>query len=222
MLKIKVFSRTSILFVIIAGAIINFTTYQLTQDYAGPITAICIALICTWILAQNKMGWSDFGLRKMEKPIRLLWQVPMTFVLTILAAAGSSYLFSMVFGDPIPDQSRFEGMEGNLPMFIKWVLISWVVGAFLEEMIFRGFVLNVVEELMENFKYPTTVAVLSQGFLFGLVHFYNRGIVGALIIFSISLVLGFLYIKFRRNLWPLILAHGIMNMLSFIGEYMGN
>ncbi|MCP4977575.1 MAG: CPBP family intramembrane metalloprotease [Maribacter sp.] len=219
MLRVKVFSKTSILLVIMSGAIINFLVYRFTPDYSGPITATCLTAICTWILIHNKMRWSDLGLRKMDKPIKLVWQVPIAFVLMVLVAAGSNALISMIFGETVLSQSRFEGMEGNLPMFIKWVLISWVVGAFMEEMIFRGFILNIIEKLIHNTKYAIIVAILFQGFLFGLVHFYNRGIVGALVIFNLSIVLGILYVKFNRNLWPLILAHGIMNMLSFVGEY---
>lgn len=212
---------TSLIIVISFGAVVNFLVYQFQPDLAGPITASSLMLVSSILLYNDGLRWSDLGLRKMRKPYRLIWQVPTTFILTLAAALIGNFLFSSVFGEVVPYQTRFEGMEGNVMMFIKWVVIGWIVGGFFEELIFRGFLLHYFEKVFESNKYATLIAVLAQGFIFGLVHFYNRGIVGALSIFIVSLVLGSLYLKFKRNLWPLILAHGIMDTLSFLEEFLG-
>jgi membrane protease YdiL (CAAX protease family) len=88
-------------------------------------------------------------------------------------------------------------------------------------MIFRGFLFGHIEKIFGYFRWATAVAVIGQAFLFcGLVHFYNRGLVGGLTIFCVGLVLGVLYIKLGRNLWPLILAHGIIDTLSFLEDFL--
>ncbi len=111
-------------------------------------------------------------------------------------------------------------MAGNVPMFLMWVAYGWIVGGFMEEMIFRGFILHHVLKIFEGSRSKFFIAVFSQAFLFGLVHFYNRGIIGGLMILIAGLVIGFLYLRFGKNLWPVILAHGIMDTLSFLEDFL--
>ena len=150
-----------------------------------------------------------------------LGRVPLVMVLVIGTAVAVGNLGGLVLPVVEADQSRFEGMAGNLPLFMTWLTISWVAGAFGEEMIFRAFLLNRFEAVFENLPYPTILAVLAQGAIFGGAHLYNRGILAALVIFSVGSVLGLLYIKFGRNLWPTILGHGFNNSMSFIARFFG-
>jgi membrane protease YdiL (CAAX protease family) len=221
MLKSQTILLKNILTIILSGILLNWLTYQLAPDYSGPITATLLVIICTIIIRKSKEKWTDYGLIQVEKPVTLLWKVPLIMILTIAAGVIASKVFSSIFESSAIAQSRFEGMEGNLTMFLTWVVIGWVVGGFFEEMIFRGFLLNNFEKLFGKTQRATILAVLSQAFLFGLVHFYNRGIVGGLTIFVVAIVLGFLYIRLGRNLWPLIIAHGIIDTLSFLEDFLG-
>lgn len=207
--------------VVIFAALVNWVSYQFYPDYSGPITATLTVLLCTTLLWRNHQKWSDLGLRRLENPSKLLWQVPLVLVSSIAALAITNQLLSLLIEIPAPvQQSRFEGMAGNVPMFLMWVAYGWIVGGFMEEMIFRGFILNHVLKIFEGSKSKVYIAVFSQAFLFGLVHFYNRGIFGALMILIAGMVIGFLYIKFGKNLWPMILAHGIMDTLSFLEDFL--
>ncbi len=207
--------------VVFFGAIINWWSYQILPNFSGPITATLVVLLCTFLLRKNSTKWTDFGLSKVERPIKLLWQVPLVMVLTIAAGILANLLFSSLFEIQSISQSRFEELEGNLPLFLMWSTIGWIVGGFMEEMIFRGFLLGHFEKLFIGHNWAIIAAVCLQAFLFGVIHFYNRGIVGGLTIFVVGLVLGLLYIKLGRNLWPLILAHGIIDTLSFLEDYLG-
>jgi membrane protease YdiL (CAAX protease family) len=64
------------------------------------------------------------------------------------------------------------------------------------------------------------MAVLLQAFLFGAVHVYNRGLFGLLVLGAVGAVLGIFYLVFHRNLWPVILAHGMGNTLGFLVRYL--
>ncbi|GMN09561.1 hypothetical protein MTsPCn9_16040 [Croceitalea sp. MTPC9] len=207
--------------VVLSGCFLNRLTYQFLPDYSGPITATILIILCTVLIKSSKQQWSEYGLLKPKKPLRLLWKVLLVMVLTIAAGVLASKVFGSLFDSNAIAQTRFEGMEGNIPMFVMWVVIGWVVGGFFEEMIFRGFLLNNFEKLFDRSKWATVLAIIAQAFLFGLVHFYNRGIVGGLTIFTVAIVLGILYIRFGRNLWPLIIAHGIIDTLSFLEDFMG-
>lgn len=218
----KIKPGISLVVVIVTGVLANWIIYSYTTDYAGPITAALLTTLCTVLLRINDSNWKELGFTKPKKTIRLIWQIPLILVSIYLIVGLYTYLFTEILGFDIPDQKRFDGMEGNLKMLIKWLIISWIVGAFMEEFIFRGFLINYMEKLLGSFRYSTAIAVITQAFLFATVHYYNRGLIGAISIFLLSSILGFYYIKFKRNLWPLILAHGIMNTLSFIADYLGS
>jgi membrane protease YdiL (CAAX protease family) len=221
MLKTLTKKSQNLLIVILSGGILNWLIYQFFPDYSGPITATLLFIVCTVLIKKSNGKWAEYGFLKPNKPVSLLWKAPMVMILTIVTGVLASKGFSWVFESNALAQTRFEGLEGNLPLFLLWVVIGWVVGGFFEEMIFRGFLLNNFEKLFGKNRNAITLAILSQAFIFGLAHFYNRGIVGGLTIFVVAIVLGILYIKFGRNLWPLIIAHGIIDTLSFLEDFLG-
>ncbi|UCG87589.1 MAG: CPBP family intramembrane metalloprotease, partial [Gemmatimonadota bacterium] len=134
------------------------------------------------------------------------------------AAAGAAALVGQYL--PSPDTSaRFGDLTGNLPATLWWIAIGWLIGGFAEEMIFRGFVLNRLEALLPQGVRGSVTAVILQAILFGAVHVYNRGLFGLLILGVVGAVLGTFYLVFRRNLWPVILAHGLGNTLGFVVRY---
>ena len=59
-----------------------------------------------------------------------------------------------------------------------------------------------------------------QAFLFGAVHVYYRGLYGLLVLGSFGAVMGVFCLVFRRNLWPLVLGHGLKNTLGFLAQYL--
>ena len=211
------------LFIVIGfSGLTNFISYKFVPDYSGPLTTVFTVIVATLVMSRRGIRWADFGLRRPKfRVIGLAWRVPLVMVLVIGTAVAVGNLGGLVLPVVEADQSRFEGMAGNLPLFMTWLTISWVAGAFGEEMIFRAFLLNRFEAVFENLPYPTILAVLAQGAIFGGAHLYNRGILAALVIFSVGSVLGLLYIKFGRNLWPTILGHGFNNSMSFIARFFG-
>jgi len=61
----------------------------------------------------------------------------------------------------------------------------------------------------------TILAVILQALIFGFRHSYDlsdRSIRVGLI----GLIMGIAYVKFGRNLWPLIIAHCVLNTMSMV------
>ena len=200
-------------------AALNVITLRITEPYAGPITASCTVALIAVLLRQRGMRWRDLGMRR---PSRLRWlfvQVPVVLVAWRAAAAGAAALAGQYL--PSPDTSaRFGDLAGNLPATLWWIAIGWLIGGFAEEMIFRGFVLNRLEALLPRGAQGSVLAVLLQALLFGAAHAYNRGLFGLLVLGTVGAVLGTFYLVFHRNLWPLILAHGLGNTLGFVVRYL--
>lgn len=76
----------------------------------------------------------------------------------------------------------------------------------LEELLDRGFLMNWIKRLFSMTSLATVIAVILQAVIFGFRHsndLSERSITVGLI----GLVMGIAYIKFGRNLWPLIIAY---------------
>jgi len=87
----------------------------------------------------------------------------------------------------------------------------------LEELLDRGFLINWFERLFSKTSFATTIAVLLQSMIFGFRHSYDIS-ERSITVGIIGLVMGIAYVKFGRNLWPLIIAHCILNTISMFGK----
>ncbi|UCC44917.1 MAG: CPBP family intramembrane metalloprotease [Candidatus Zixiibacteriota bacterium] len=197
---------------------LNWVTLGITESYAGPITASCAVVLITMLFWRRGMRWRDHGLRRPTRPRLLFAQVPVVLVAWLTISAVAAFLVGQYL--PKPDTSaRFGDLAGNIPGTLWWIGIAWLIGGFAEEMIFRGFLLNRLAALLPRGTLGSIMAVLLQAALFGAVHVYNRGLFGFLVLGAVGLVLGTSYLVLRRNLWPLILAHGLGNTLGFLARY---
>jgi len=200
-------------------ATLNLITLGITERYAGPITASCTVALITALMRHRGMRWCNLGMRRPSRPQWLFAQVPVVLVAWLAVSAGAAALAGQYL--PSPDTSaRFGNLAGNLPATLWWIAIAWLIGGFAEEMIFRGFILNRLEALLPRGARASVMAVFLQAFLFGAVHVYNRGLFGLLVLGAVGAVLGTFYLVFHRNLWPVILAHGLGNTLGFLVRYL--
>ena len=75
--------------------------------------------------------------------------------------------------------------------------------------------MNWIERMFSGTLVATILAVILQAVIFGFRHSYDlseRSITVGLI----GLAMGIGYVAFGRNLWPLILAHCLLNTMSMI------
>ena len=90
-----------------------------------------------------------------------------------------------------------------------------LIESFLEELLDRGFLLNWLERLFSKTSFATVIAVLLQAAIFGFRH-SNDLSERSITVGIIGLIMGIAYVKFGRNLWPLIIAHCILNTMSML------
>ncbi|MCX7552248.1 CPBP family intramembrane metalloprotease [Marinicella sp. S1101] len=110
--------------------------------------------------------------------------------------------------------SKFGELAGNWALFLTLIPFIWLQSA-LEEILDRGFLINWIERALASTWFATIMAVLVQAMIFGFRHSYDiseRSITVALI----GLAMGIGYVAFGRNLWPLIIAHCILNTMSML------
>jgi len=100
-------------------------------------------------------------------------------------------------------------------MIIPFILLE----SMLEELLDRGFLINWFERLFSKTSFATVIAVLLQAAIFGFRHSYDLSS-RSITVGIIGLIMGIAYVKFGRNLWPLIIAHCILNSMSMMERVM--
>lgn len=137
-----------------------------------------------------------FSLRRFN-PMLVLWG----FILVLITGIVIEPLLAL-FPDWLLDLVDSMGDYGG------WsILTLTVLAPVLEEMIFRGAILESVRA-----KKGTAAAILISAAVFGVIHLIPQQVVNA---FFIGLILGYIYIK-TGSLVPVIIIHALNNGLAFI------
>ncbi len=183
--------------------------------------AILLLFILAWVsLRLRHQRWRDVGL---TRPVNG-W---VTVGLGLLIGVGYQALDTVLIGPVLQrltgeavNLSQFAILRGNLTALIASLILSWTEAAFIEEMVFRGYLLNRLMDLLGRKRTGIVLALLVHAALFGLGHTY-QDLTGVLDTALAGLLIGFLYLRFRRNLWLPILVHGVIDTTGFLLIYFG-
>lgn len=113
------------------------------------------------------------------------------------------------------DYSLLENIRGNWKALLQWLVMVWLLVAFLEEAIFRGFLMT---ELGRAIGYSTGALVLNvvlTSTVFGLAHGY-QGRAGILSTGVVGAVLAVIFILSDFNLWLAIFTHGFIDTIGLV------
>jgi membrane protease YdiL (CAAX protease family) len=183
---------------------------------ATPYLLVAAALF----LWRRGPGWRAIGLRRPES-----W--PRTLVVAL--GLGAYQIPSLYFVEPViarltngelPDVSMFRSLVGDERLLLFWLAISWTLAAFMEEMVYRGWLVARIAELARFTPAGWVAAVMATSILFGLAHLY-QGASGVVATGLSGLIFGVAYLASGRNLWCAILAHGLMDTIGFVMIYFG-
>lgn len=94
-------------------------------------------------------------------------------------------------------------------------LLMWPCAAFGEELLFRGFLQNNVERALGGESWRNGLAAaFVVSLAFGAMHIPSQGYYGLVITGIVGFVLGVFYLAGKRSLFPVVLAHGLINSTS--------
>lgn len=119
-----------------------------------------------------------------------------------------------------PDYSQLKDIRGNLGLLLIFLVLSWTLAAFGEELCFRGFLMRRVAELLGDSRAAWIASLLLSSMLFGWGH-TEQGVSGWVQEGLSGLLLGVLFLLAGRNLVVPIAAHGVSNTLAFVVIYYG-
>jgi uncharacterized protein len=142
-----------------------------------------------------------------------VWAIGTFLVLILLLPAVLEPIVNALALQP-QNLGRLGDIQHDTARYLVMLIpIGWGTAAFGEELVFRGFLNTRVATAFGGGQAAIALSVIVQALLFGLVHAYlgPRGIMNAA---AIGLVTGGVYWANGRNLWPLIIAHGLVDSVS--------
>ncbi|WP_299315465.1 CPBP family intramembrane glutamic endopeptidase [uncultured Aquimarina sp.] len=186
----------------------------------GLFWSLTTLIIATWRMKVRNVSWKNLGLCKPESFKKTLF-----VAIGILIAIVLSIMAFEMIKDYLPfsleqknysenSASKFGNLKGNWLLFFT-IMPAVLLESMLEELLDRGFLINWFEKLFSQTTIATILAVILQALIFGFRHSYDlsdRSIRVGLI----GLIMGIAYVKFGRNLWPLIIAHCVLNTMSMV------
>ena len=205
------------------GCAWQFTKWVLYPAIGVPENAPMIlrpilGFLAAWaVLRWRGERWAGLGLRR---PTNVWIAIAATVGLYLTNMALSTWVVPLLaqWIAPIQQPSFLGYIRGNLGGFLTWLAIGWIVGGFIEELLFRGFFLNRIADLLGGTMPALVAGVLAQAVLFGMLHLYAGGF-AFLFATVFALANGVFYLTAGRNLWPLILVHGAWNSVQIWSVY---
>ena len=169
-------------------------------------------------------SWASIGLPAGSPTVGgAAWLIVKAMLVLIFAVAAflfGSVVMANLVGIPQPaDMTNYNFLQGNLPMLVLSLAGVYVVSSFGEEVVYRGFLISRLSSLFgTERKGGVAMAVLVSSLVFGLAH-YEWGAMGVGQTTCMGLALALAFVWGRRNLWPLVLAHGCMDTLLLVQMY---
>jgi membrane protease YdiL (CAAX protease family) len=117
-----------------------------------------------------------------------------------------------------PTLTAFRALKESRLKLIVGIVVAWILGGFLEEIVFRGIVLRLAGQALSAYAgawLATGIAVCIAACGAGLLHFY-QGRRAMVIITQLSVLFGMLFVASGYNLWSVILCHGLYDTVALI------
>ena len=190
----------------------------------GPLVnlGLIVTIAIFWVVSRARGStWSDFGLGRPKSWGRTLLLGVGVTVGIIVAFILLMPLIQLAFPNAPEDQSRFDILRGNLPNLILNVVAGWFTAGFLEELLWRGYLMNRLVDLQgKETKLAWAISLVGSAIVFGLGHTY-QGLGGVIKITTMGLLFGASFLTVRRNLWPVVFAHAVLDTIGWVQIYFG-
>ena len=172
---------------------------------SGPMSALSyglsMALTIVGVLIYRKLRRGEGRVFRLSlrgfNPMLILWG----FVLVLITGIVIEPVLNL-FPESFLELLNNMGANGG------WsVLMLAILAPVLEEILFRGILLEAVRE-----KYSSGRAIVVSALMFGVIHIIPQQVVNA---FVIGLILGFIYVR-TDSLWPVIIIHALNNAMAYV------
>ena len=155
---------------------------------------------------------ADIGLKK---PASWLQTIVLGIVMTAIIFMAIYFSEKAGFRR---DLSKFQAVQGNLELTIYGVCYAFIGAGLYEEFMFRGFLMQGLAMCFGASRGAWIAACIIQGALFGAAHAYQNPL-GIAITGTLGVLLGVIVLASGRNLWLVIIGHGLYDASRFVLFY---
>jgi membrane protease YdiL (CAAX protease family) len=117
-----------------------------------------------------------------------------------------------------PTLKIFHGLQQSKTKLVLGIIAAWILGGFLEELLFRGIILQWIQaKTAPTFPspLPALLGIVISALGAGAIHFY-QGLRATLIITQLSILFGLLFVVSGYSLWAVVLCHGLYDTIAFV------
>lgn len=186
------------------------------------ITFSTTLLLMLWLRWRGEL-LARFGLVR-PRLRDLGWGVALALVTIIADSLVSSVTTPLIVAwtgaNPHLAAQTFAALRGDLPLFLGILPFVWLFAAFGEEFLYRGYLLTRFSQVLGGGRLALALGIVGQAVLFGFAHWY-QGPAGMVPIGVVAVLTGIATTAWGRNLWPAIVAHGLVDTLGFTLLYLG-
>jgi len=174
-------------------------------------------------LLSNRLWTGSWRIAGFERPSS--WK---RVLLIALIAAALRIAVGVLVIEPItsrfwPPQvlpSGASDITGSLPNAMLALAIVWTFAAFGEEFGYRGYLTSRAAAIGRGSTCAYWLAVIAVSILFGYGHYF-KGPAGVLDSGVAGFILGAAFILSGRNLWAPVLAHGVIDTVAVVAQFLG-
>jgi uncharacterized protein len=175
------------------------------------VKVLLVGVGCGLVLLRGEK-LADIGLKKPENWTRTL----------IIGVGLAAIVFVAIYLSEKAgfrrDIGKFKDVHGNPELAFVAVFYALIGAGFYEEFTFRGFLMQSLAMLFGGSRGAWIAACVLQGALFGAAHAYQNPL-GIAITGTLGILMGLLVLVFGRNLWVVIIGHGVFDASRFVLFY---
>lgn len=201
---------------------IGFILFLVVFPHAVPLPFYSYAVICFLaiflVLRRKGRTLRDLGLDKKNLSSRaillgILSALAWVIFMQIIYIPVIKHLFN------VPDYTEYNFIRSSIARLIMTIFAAWIIGGFYEEVVFRGYIQNILEKRLFR-GMGRWLPIVITSILFGLYHL-QQDIFAVIAACLGGLYWGVLYKKWNNNLWVSIISHALFDMITLILIYTG-
>jgi CAAX protease family protein len=196
---------------VVAGVEVVAASAAVLMDLLLP--SVVLVAMAAVSLAVRRQGLRSLGLRRVPLGPLALKMLVFAVAWTVLQFAVTLPVANHVSGRH-QDLSGFDDVEGNLVLLGLFVVLSWTLAAFVEELAFRGYLQTRMRDVLGQGRVALVAVVVVSSVMFGVMH-SEQGLIGVLVVSMDAMALSVLRYHYR-TLWAGIFAHGFNNTIGFV------
>jgi uncharacterized protein len=202
-----------------AGAILIILALAFHPWLPFPWRLPTVGLLACLFVRYQTGGFAAVGLQ-WPRPLRstLVWAVTVA-VAGIVVAEVMVHVLQWLTGID-QDLSGYGALKGNLALTLQLLAGALLSAAIGEELIFRGFLLPQLLALTSILRAGPWPALLVGAVLFAIPH-AAQGPVGLFVTGTMGLLLGWAFLRSGWNLYAMILAHALIDIVGLGRLYLG-